>query len=112
MQLKKHIQKDSNRPSLTGKDVHEEIEEILNIRELKYAEACDIVINTEGMSISQICIELQKRYDNQKSRICACINENDIDSAIRSIQEINDADMIELRADYINDLDEEKINSP
>lgn len=43
-----------NRPSLTGQDVLNEVEQVLRERESKYAEAATIVIQTDGRDVTAI----------------------------------------------------------
>lgn len=46
---------DENRPPLTGRGLLEEIETVLAERTPLYASAADLVIDTEGASIAEIC---------------------------------------------------------
>lgn len=49
---------DSNRPSLTGKNIADEIAEVLAEREPHYRGAADHIISTEGRSPSEVADEI------------------------------------------------------
>jgi shikimate kinase len=50
------------RPSLTGRDLLEEIEEILGIRNPHYEAAMDFSIETDARSVDEVCAEIKKKY--------------------------------------------------
>jgi shikimate kinase len=56
--IKKRIEKSSERPSLTGKDFTEEVEDVLEQRKEKYKKAADIEIDTNNKEINEIAEEI------------------------------------------------------
>jgi shikimate kinase len=61
-------QTEANRPSLTGKDILEEIAEVLAARSPLYRQAADIVIDTDGIGIQDAVarvLEILPQYGMQ-----------------------------------------------
>lgn len=54
---------DTQRPSLTGKDVCTEVREILAVREPMYRETADNIINTDKLSVPEILDLIIKNYE-------------------------------------------------
>jgi shikimate kinase len=56
--ITQRISGDAGRPSLTGKSVTEEIEEVLAERRPKYQAAADHIVKTDGRTIRQVAAEV------------------------------------------------------
>ncbi len=52
----------SQRPSLTGKDICQEMEEVLQQRNPLYKEAADCIIDTAAMMVYDAVVEIEKFY--------------------------------------------------
>lgn len=103
--IRERLVKDrKKRPSLTEKkDSVNEIEEVLAQRIKKYERASDFSVETEKKTAERIAEEI---IDIIKLKICVPVTENDSDAFIRQMSSIKEADLIELRIDYLKDIDE------
>ena len=99
------IQDCQNRPALTSNnDFITEIKTVLKKRNPLYSIASDIEIITDNKSIKEIVKEISNFIN--KTKICIPIVETNVHSAKEEILKVNEvADIIELRLDYIEDID-------
>lgn len=108
-EIKSRIKDSDERPSLSTDKSHvEEVDELLYKREPLYKKASNIIINTDNKSIESISDEIITSIHDTK--ICIPITATTTDSASIDITEAYSmADIIELRIDYINDIDNQKL---
>ncbi len=103
--IRERLIKDSiKRPSLTGKkDSIDEIEEVLAQRIEKYEKASDYFFETGEKTADRLADEI---INEIKLKICVPVIENNLSAFIRQMNNIKGADIIELRIDYLKDIDE------
>lgn len=66
LRMAKDAKTDSQRPSLTGKDVIDEIESVMSSREPLYANAADFHVVTDQNSVAEVCQVILKRLAGWK----------------------------------------------
>ena len=106
--ISKRLENDPvKRPSLTSKSAIEEIEEILNQRIKNYNNASDFRINANNTA-EEIAGQIIRIIN--EPRIAVSITETSSANAIKKLKIAEKlADFIELRADFIRDLDEKDV---
>jgi len=111
--LAERIKDAGNRPSITGKkSFTEEIGEVLARRMPLYRKAADFEIDTadeKPIEAAKTIIELNK--SQMKTQICAVITADNVKDALNDIKKAASADLIELRLDFIKNIDNSKIKS-
>jgi len=108
--IKERIKGSKERPSLTGtKSFLEEIEEVLKKRMPLYKNAADYKINTDNKSAEQVGNEILKLI-KMKTEVCIPITATKLENAIKDMKQAEKlADLVELRIDFIKDIDKKKL---
>ena len=110
--LADRIKDTKNRPSITGKKSFiDEIDEVLRKRIPFYRKACDFEIDTSNENPLQIAQLIIKLYSIQpvKTRICAVITADNVKDALNDMKKAESSDLVELRLDFIKNIDENKV---
>ena len=109
-QIRKRIKGSKERPSLTEKKSFlEEIEEVLEKRTSLYKKAADYEIDTDNKSVKQVGNEILKLI-KMNTEVCIPITAKTTRQAIRDLKEAERlADLVELRIDFIKNIDENKL---
>ena len=95
----------NHRPSLTGKSILEEVEEVLQRRSPLYKKYSNYDIQTDDLSIPEITNDIVKKLLGL--RIAVGITSKTVQEAVEEIVFCQRrADLVELRLDYINDISE------
>jgi len=111
--LANRIKDTKNRPSITGKKSFiDEIDEVLAKRIPLYKKASDFEVETSNETPLKAAEMIIRILQNQpmKTRICAVITADSIEGALNDMEKAESSDLIELRLDFIKDIDEKKIN--
>ncbi len=107
--LEKDKTKSDQRPSLTGNDVLEEIKDVLNQRLHLYKKASDHEIDTENKSPKLIAEEIIKILEN-KTKVCVAVTAETVEQVLTDLNSAEQkTDLIELRIDFIKDINEKKL---
>lgn len=111
--LADRIKDTKNRPSITGKKSFiDEIGEVLERRTLLYKKAADFEVETANKLPLQVAKTISELNKNQmKTQICAVITADNVKDALDDMNKAASADLIELRLDFIKDIDRNKIKS-
>ena len=109
-QIRKRIKGGKERPSLTGtKSFLDEIEEVLQKRIPLYKKAADYEVDTNNKSVEQVgnkILEIIK----MKTEVCIPITAETAEEAIKDMKQAEKlADLVELRIDFIKNIDENKL---
>lgn len=96
---------EKKRPSLTGKGTIEEIKEIAEKRIDSYRKTADLEIDTDGKEPEEIAKEILWGFEISP-RVAVCINEKTADDAISKIKQLREIKLIEIRIDFIQDINE------
>ena len=109
-QIKERIKGSKERPSLTGtKSFLEEIEEVLEKRTPLYKKAADYEIDTGNKPVEQVGNEILKLI-KMKTEVCIPITAVTAEEAIKDMKHAEKlADLVELRIDFIKNIDENKL---
>ena len=110
--LADRIKDTKNRPSLTGKKSFiDEIDEVLAKRIPFYRKASDFEVETSNETPLQAAELIIKLLQSQpmKTKICAVVAADNIQDAISDMKKAESANLTELRLDFINNIDENKI---
>ena len=106
------IKDTKNRPSITGKKSFiDEIDEVLRKRIPLYKKACDFEVETGNETPLQIAELMIKLHQNKpvKTGICAVIAAGNVKDALADMKKAESADLVELRLDFIKNIDENKV---
>ncbi|MBN2279672.1 MAG: shikimate dehydrogenase [Candidatus Marinimicrobia bacterium] len=103
--IHKRLEGKTDRPALTNRgDFLQEIEEVLSRRISLYTNAADTAIDTDGKSPLKIAYEVLGI--RSQTKICIPVVEKTESSAIAALKSANlQADIIELRVDYLENID-------
>jgi len=110
--IAKRIKDSNKRPSLTeGKSSTEEAEEVLQKRIPLYKKSADFEIDTGNETVEEVCDKILELINNKKNtRICIPITADTIDKALVDLKKAEKlTDLIELRIDFIKDINENKL---
>jgi len=111
--LSERIKDTRNRPSITiNKSFTDEIGEVLEGRMPLYKKAADFGIesaNKKPIEVAKTVLELNK--NTMKTQISVVITANNVKDALSDIKKATSADLIELRLDFIKNIDKSKIKS-
>lgn len=109
-QIRKRVKDSKERPSLTGtKSFLEEIEEVLQKRIPLYKKAADYEIDTDNKPVEQVGNEILKLI-KMKTEVCIPITAETAEEAIKDMKQAEKlADLVELRIDFIKNIDENKL---
>src|SRR3989338_4230063 len=101
------LKNDSGRPPLTRHPFKKEIRLVLRRRNPLYKKFSDFEIDTGKKSADDIASEIISLANaGNKTKICAVIAESSMGRAINAAKKAKDADIIELRLDFIRGLKE------
>lgn len=105
--IQQRLTGETNRPSLSGEQTFlQEVETILRRRNPIYRQVANYEIETEARNVEEIAGEILNII-KPKTKICIPIVEKNIDDAKRAILSAGaKADLIELRVDYLEKVDE------
>ncbi len=109
-QIRKRIKGGKERPSLTGtKSFLEEIDEVLQKRIPLYKKAADYEIDTDNKPVEQVGNEILKLI-KMETKVCIPITAETAEEAIKDMKHAEKlADLVELRIDFIKNIDESKL---
>ena len=111
--LTERIKDTRNRPSITGKkSFTDEISEVLERRMPLYRGAADFEVETSNKKPTEsakIILELTK--NQMKIEICAVVTADNEKDALNDIKKAASADLIELRVDFIKNIDKNKVKN-
>jgi len=109
-QIRKRIRDSEERPSLTGKKSFlDEIEEVLQKRTPLYKKAADYEIDTDNKPVEQVGNEILKLI-KMKTEVCIPIIAKTSEQAVKDLKQAEKlADLVELRIDFIKNIDENKL---
>ena len=109
-QIKERIKGSKERPSLTRKmSFLEEIGEVLQKRFPLYKKAEDYEIDTNNKSVEHVGNEILKLI-KMKTEICIPITAETAEEALKDMKQAKKlADLVELRIDFIRNIDENKL---
>lgn len=108
------IKDSKNRPSITGKKSFiDEIDEVLAKRIPLYRKASDFEVEANIETPMKIAESIIKLHQNQpmKTRVCAVVTADNAKGALDAMKKAESADLIELRLDFIKDMEVEKLKN-
>ncbi len=104
----KRLNESYARPKLTNNDVEQEVKEMLKKRTPLYKKAADIIINRDNKGIKKTVDEIIEKINATK--VCISIVETTLSEVKQAVQKAEQqADMLELRLDFIKDIKREDI---
>lgn len=109
-QIRERIKCSKERPSLTGKKPFlEEIGKVLKKRTHLYKKAADYEVNTDKKSVEEVGNEILKLI-KMEAKVCIPITAETLEQVVKDLKEAeNLADLVELRIDFIKNIDKNKL---
>ncbi len=109
--IKSRIKDSKMRPSLQEENIIDEVDKVIKRRNPIYKSASDIEINTDNKSIEEVSKRIIKELDS-RTKICIPIIAKKVSNALNDLKAARKrCDIVELRIDFIKDIDENKLKT-